>query len=339
MFKKINQQDMPSKDDLDQRLEGLSGKIRAPYKLRNAAKTGIPLNLRDVNGTTTHVKQFARAVVAYGLCVCLIIGGVVVGGGLLGGPNLAGSSAPGGQYGGDLAMTGDTEDGLTDAVVPENTDAPPSEFPPPDGVIKVDAPVYGDALTKLLAGKTNVNGAGLVNMDTLRAEGIQFWHADGAMQTMFDNTIHPGCSSGMNNCCAGGGVEEIVDKSEKLPDGTVVQHVRNDVRFYFDLNAPARVEAYTITSAIDNSIYTDRDPIAWTLYATNDPTLPMEEWTVLDDIYDGKIEEVIMQHDQVVPVGYEVDAENQGEYQYYCWNVTCVPNTALNVDEFALYVG
>lgn len=329
MFKKINQQDMPSKDDLDQRLEGLSGKIRAPYKLRNAAKTGIPLNLRDVNGTTTHVKQFARAVVAYGLCVCLIIGGVVVGGGLLGGPNLAGSSAPGGQYSGDLAMTGDTEDGLTDAVVPENTDAPPSEFPPPDGVIKVDAPVYGDALTKLLSGKTNVNAAGMVNMDTFRSEGIQFWHENGAMQTMFDNTIHPGCSSGQDNCCAGGHVEVKVENRKEV----------KDVRLYFDLNAPARVEAYVVTSAIDNYIYINRDPVDWTLYATNDPTLPMEEWTVIDSVEDSKIKEVLEQEEQVVPVGYEVAAENQGEYQYYCWNITWVPDVALNVDEFALYVG
>ena len=80
----------------------------------------------------------------------------------------------------------------------------------------------------------------------------------------------------------------------------------------------------------------------------------MEEWTVIDSVEDSQIKEIleqearlpdteedgkIKQNIQSVPIGYEVDTEQQGEYQYYCWNITCVPDTALNVDEFALYVG
>ena len=337
MFKKNHdhRNEISADDPLDARLQQMGQKIRASHRLKSAAKTGMPLRVRDAVKPAVHVKHFARAVLAYALCVCLLVGGVLVVPGLFEGGNVAGSQMPGEQSSDNWEPS--------DTTNPVDTEAPPSVFPPPDGLIKVDAPIYGEALTELLSGKTNVNAAGLVNMDTLRAEGIRFWHENGAMQTMFDNTLHPGCSSSQDNCCAGGQVEVKVENRKEV----------NDVRFYFDLNAPARVKAYVVTPAIDNYIYINRDPVAWTLYATNDPTLPMEKWTVIDSVEDSQMKEILeqearlpdteedgklKQNIQSVPIGYGVDAENQGEYQYYCWNITYVPDTALNVDEFALYI-
>ncbi len=341
MFKK-NQQDRQEifrEDELDMKLKKMGEKISAPPKLRSAAKSGIPLKVRDAVRTSVHVKRFARAVVAYSLCVCLLVGGVLIVPGLFEGGNVAGSS---------MSVESQSNVGFSDPEVTTGNcsytgpiTSPETNSPTVDP--KFETPICGAALEKLIAGKTNVNAAGMVDLDSLRTEGIELWHSDRALealQIMFDNDRTLGdCGSAAHDVCAGGWIEEIVDKvvDNGYKGQTIYTHQSGC--FYFNLTEAAKVQAYTITPFINNYIFTDRDPIEWTLYATNDPTLPLSQWTVLDYVFDSGIRDAVNgDSESIVPMGYAVDASAQGEYQYYCWNITCVADESVNVDEFALYV-
>lgn len=338
MFKKNHdyRNEISADDSLDARLAQMGQKIRASNRLKNAAKTGMPLRVRDAVKPSVHIRHFARAALAYSLCVCLLVGGVLVVPGLFEGGNVAGSamSAPSqnsGTFDEPEVTTGNCT--ITDPV----TDTPPINNDP-----KFETPICGAALEQLIAGKTNVNAAGLVDMNSLRVEGIELWHAERAteaLQVMFDNDRTYGdCGGVAHDVCAGGWIEEIVDKVVNHGSMSTI-YTHQSGCFYFNLTEAAKVQSYTITPFINNYIFLDRNPIEWTLYATNDPTLPLKEWTVIDYVLDSGINDAVdWTPESIVPMGYAVDASAQGEYQYYCWNITGVPDTALNVDEFALYV-
>lgn len=309
MFKKSDNQtnNIPADAQLGERLQHLGDQISAPPKLKEAAKTGIPANPRQKYGASVHVRRFTKAVLVYSLGVCLLIGTVLVVPGLLSEPDPAGSPVP-----------SETSPSALETA-PVMTPAPVTVvFPISPQPMPTEVPYCGDALTELLAGKTNLTAAGKVDMDSIRSTDFELWHPDtNGLTWMFNNQLEPSCNEQQG--CAGGILSGDFDSGTHI---------------YFSLTAPEKVEAYVITTACTNDVYWGRNPIGWSLCATNDPTLPVEEWTVLDDVWDGAIPS-----EASLDVGYVVDAEKQDAYQYYCWIVEYTGSGSLNVAEFALYTG
>ena len=129
--------------------------------------------------------------------------------------------------------------------------------------------------------------------------------------------------------------------------------------FYFALTEEAKISAYVITTGNDNSVYTVRNPIEWTLYGTNDAEafaaaiagglgnngsdadtrvtatdIPFAEdkWTVLDYVYDGQVAQ-----GDFLENGYSIDAEAQGSYKYYCWYLGYTGDGNFQACELELY--
>ena len=101
--------------------------------------------------------------------------------------------------------------------------------------------------------------------------------------------------------------------------------------YLFNATEKISCKAYVITSGNDNATYTDRNPVAWYLYATNDKAAADEmrvegadyttlqansNWVVLDYVYDGSMAAVNFEAN-----GYDIDADKEGEYQYFCWMI------------------
>lgn len=325
MFKKSDHDtnNIPADARLDERLQHLRDQINAPPKLKGAAKTGIPLSPREKYGTAVHVRHFTKAVLAYSLGVCLLIGTVLVVPSLFSGSNLAGSSIPGGLTDGSMLDLPDvtTDEGALDDA--ETTTAPNDRTPTDPSQVK-EVPYCGEALAELLEGKTNLNVTGKVDLRSIHSTGINLWHPNtNALAKLFDNQSSSTCDAPeKHEVCAGGHFADVSKKS-------------GGAYIYFSLTERQTVESYVITPACDNYIYIGRNPIEWTLYATNDPSLPVEEWTVLDYVWDGGID-----LDSTAAAGYVVDSDRQDAYQHYCWNVNYTTlSDALNVAEFALYTG
>ncbi|MBQ7354448.1 MAG: hypothetical protein IJW62_02895 [Clostridia bacterium] len=130
--------------------------------------------------------------------------------------------------------------------------------------------------------------------------------------------------------------------------------------FYFALTEAATLKAYVITTGNDNLDYPGRNPVEWTLYGTNDAEafaagaaaglnnnpsggddtrvtstdIPFDEskWTKLDYVYDGGIAE-----GNFLENGYAIDADKQGEFQYYVWVLGYTKDGNFQACEFELY--
>ena len=122
--------------------------------------------------------------------------------------------------------------------------------------------------------------------------------------------------------------------------------------FYFALEEAATIKAYVIWTGNDNSKYMDRNPVEWKLYGTNDAEAyaaaiaggvtepvkavdyPFDEtkWTVLDDVYDGAVEQ-----GNFLANGYEIDAANQQSFKYYCWFLGYTEGGSFQACELELY--
>ena len=117
--------------------------------------------------------------------------------------------------------------------------------------------------------------------------------------------------------------------------------------YLFNMTEKVSVKAYVITSGNDNATYTERNPIAWHLFATNDKAAADEmraegadfstleangNWTDLDYVYHGEMAAVNFEEN-----GYDVDADKEGEYQYFCWVIEYTGGDAFQICEFEIY--
>lgn len=120
-----------------------------------------------------------------------------------------------------------------------------------------------------------------------------------------------------------------------------------DACYLFNMTEKVSVKAYVIWSGNDNATYTERNPIAWHLYATNDEeamkamraegadatTLKDSgKWVDLDYVWDGQMASVNFEAN-----GYDVDADKEGEYQYFCWMIEYTGGDAFQICELEIF--
>ena len=150
------------------------------------------------------------------------------------------------------------------------------------------------------------------------------------------------------------GVGQLFDgiKSEEAYNsngtGVLSGDCDNNFCFLFDMQEKVQISAYVITTGNDIHLHTDENPVAWWLYATNDAEAAAQmreagadegvlvsngKWVDLDYVWDGKITA-----ESFHSYGYMVDADKQGEYQYYCWLIEYVSGERVQVAELELYV-
>ena len=236
----------------------------------------------------------------------------------------------------------------------------PTTVTDPSGIEEVpETPFIVDGgLEELLAGKTLITDK--VDMDSLASVGFNTWNeTDENIDKMFDGvvTYDDWYFDEDGNLLEGADPETPKGGGP----GKVGGGISSPAYFYFGLTEKAKVSAYVITTGNDNSIYPTRNPVEWTLYGTNDAEafakgaaaglnnnpsggddtrttsndIPFDEskWTVLDYVYDGGMIE-----DNFTACGYAVDADKQGEFQYYVW-VLGYNNGSFQITEFEMYVG
>ena len=117
--------------------------------------------------------------------------------------------------------------------------------------------------------------------------------------------------------------------------------------YLFNMTEKVSVKAYVIWSGNDNATYTDRNPVAWHLYATNDvdamkamreegadyTTLQESgKWVDLDYVWDGSMAAVNFEAN-----GYDVDADKEGEYQYFCWMIEYTGGGSFQINELEIF--
>ena len=118
--------------------------------------------------------------------------------------------------------------------------------------------------------------------------------------------------------------------------------------FFFELTERVQISAYVITTGTQGSYYTDRNPVCWHLYATNDADAAAQmrqsgadyntldnsgKWMELDYVWDGGMHAVDLgEH------GYVIDADKLGAYRYYCWCIEYTADDEIEVAELELYV-
>lgn len=209
---------------------------------------------------------------------------------------------------------------ISTTTVATTTNNPFGDFTTDPSQVPEDPFVSGDpqrSLEALIEGKTGLSASGKIDMNSLRDEGFDCWQAGEEFKSMFDgvDTAVEFAENGNKGKCGGG-----------IQSGTT--------KFYFSLTEQAKVSAYVITTGNDNSDFPGRNPMEWWLYATNDESKPLEEWDVIDYVYDGMITDT-----NFTPHGYEVDADKQGDYQHYCWVIGYINHGAFQVGELELYTG
>ena len=219
----------------------------------------------------------------------------------------------------------------------------PTTVTDPSGIEEVpETPFIVDGgLEELLAGKTLITDK--VDMDSLASVGFNTWNeTDENIDKMFDGvvTYDDWYFDEDGNLLEGADPETPKGGGP----GKVGGGISSPAYFYFGLTEKAKVSAYVITTGNDNSIYPTRNPVEWTLYGTNDQAafegcsldgdeFDESKWTVLDYVYDGGMIE-----DNFTACGYAVDADKQGEFQYYVW-VLGYNNGSFQITEFEMYVG
>lgn len=301
-------------DALDERIHGLRNGLRASAKLKAAAIDGewiVP-----VVQTRTHVWRFTKAVVAYVLTVSVVIGCALFV------PHLFSIQE------GPVASnpSGTTVDLTNPPVSATETTTTVDKLSPSNKPYW-----YGSdskALEDLLRGLNELHNS--IAQNSIRSEGLNFWHDDahldgGGLGTWFDGSHTGDLVAGSEEIC---GIATITDEDNS--------------RVYFALNHrdTMRVEAYTVSISELGHPETYSDvPMEWTLYATNDPTLPLEQWVELDYVYDGLVN--LAPESENTPgyrvSGYAIDSKNQGNYQYYCWDLGYTSSEVIEITEFALY--
>lgn len=118
--------------------------------------------------------------------------------------------------------------------------------------------------------------------------------------------------------------------------------------YLFNFTEKVPVKAYVIWSGNDNSTYTDRNPVAWHLMATNDEAAmkAMREegatyadniegnsaWVDLDYVWDGGMAAM-----DFTANGYDVDADKEGEYQYFCWVIEYTGGGSFQINELEIF--
>lgn len=186
-------------------------------------------------------------------------------------------------------------------------------------------------LGKLLEGKTCVNN--LIDKSTL--------HANELFKPEDPNTTD---------------VDKLFDSVKTEEDyiaagsGVLLGEIGEFTCFLFDMKESVKISAYVIISGSDNHFRTERNPVAWHLYATNDAEAAAAmrgeysnyedhiasnpKWVDLDYVWDGG-----MYAEDFYENGYVVDAEKQGEYRYYCWVIEYTGGGEMEVAELELYTG
>lgn len=122
--------------------------------------------------------------------------------------------------------------------------------------------------------------------------------------------------------------------------------------YLFNATEKISCKAYVITSGNDNATYTERNPVAWYLLATNDKAAAdamraegadytvlqnedgtfKSEWTILDYVYDGGMAAVNFEEN-----GYDIDADKEGEFQYFCWMIEYTGGGSFQICELEIY--
>ncbi len=242
----------------------------------------------------------------------------------------------------------------TPAVTP-----PPTETFPPDPDDEPTLPkVPGDGLEELIAGLTRVSDADStvkVDMESLSSFGFSAWQDYESINELFDG-IDTETEWFFDQDENGEYTILKPDADPENPDGTkrgggpgkiggpLNQNGIQGGYFYFALTDKATVAAYVITTGNDNINYPGRNPVEWTMYATNDQSVfekysidgeefNADDWVKLDYVYDGKVVE-----DNFYPNGYEIDAAVQGEYQYYVWYLGYTSDNVFQACELDLYI-
>ena len=222
---------------------------------------------------------------------------------------------------------------------------PVTEILTPDVEEQAETPVLpGDGLEEMLAGLTKAE----VDMSQLGVVDFDAWNDNENMENLdrlFDGikTESAFTENGYGKC---GG-----DAKWGSEEGAY---------FYFALTEKATLKAYVITTGNDNLDYPGRNPVEWTLYGTNDAEafakgaaaglnnnpsggddtrttsndIPFDEskWTKLDYVYDGGIAE-----GNFLENGYKIDADKQGEFQYYVWVLGYTRDGNFQACEFEVY--
>lgn len=180
-------------------------------------------------------------------------------------------------------------------------------------------------LDDLLDGKTLVNDK--VDLESLRTAGFSTYNADAEdIPQMFDGVVDADGFAAAGKGKIGGTISNTEEEG--------------GAQFFFALTEAVKASAYVLVSGNDNATYPDRNPVSWTLYATNDAsvfeaeTFDPTQWAKLDYVYEGNIAA-----GNWLASGYAIDDANQGEYQYYCYNCLYTSGQTFQIGEFELYAG
>ncbi len=220
-----------------------------------------------------------------------------------------------------------TTAGVAATSAPVTTKAPvatvdPTQEETDDPNEVVENPLLDADVIEMMESKTCVNDK--IEMESLVSDITNFF-SDGAYDHLFD------------------GVYTAEDWAEIAEGDTTVGKCGFNAaagNFFFALSEKVKLSAYVIYTGNDNAQYTGRIPIEWTLYGSNtafeadgstDPSTD-DNWVALDYVYDGNVPDA-----DFTPVGYEIDADKQGEYQYYCWSLT-YSGGAVQMNEMLFYV-
>lgn len=257
--------------------------------------------------------------------------------------------------GGDDTETTTTAAPTTTTVVTTTQAAPPTTNPTdtdPREVIETPM-VAGAGLEELLAGKTSLTATNKIDMETLAAIGFSTWsEANENIDRMFDGIdtelewFYDADENGDLTILKDGADPTNEDGTKRGGGpGKVGGGVSNPTYFYFGLTEGATITAYVLTTGNDNMDWTGRNPVEWTLFGTNDKDLfeacsidgeefDETKWTELDYVYDGGIVEA-----NFAGNGYEIDADKQGEFQYYVWKLGYTTSGSFQACELEFYIG
>jgi hypothetical protein len=244
-----------------------------------------------------------------------------------------------------------TTGSTTPAATTTTQKAPPvTETTEPEPEAETPA-VPGAGLEDLIAGKTKVTvdtaQLGLVDFDSWNEETENIDELFDGVKTFNDWYYNPDGSlrDGADpENTKGGGPGKCGGQASWGDDA--------GAWFYFALTEEAKISAYVITTGNDNSVYTVRNPVEWTLYGTNDAeafaaaiaggiTTPItatdypfaeDKWTVLDYVYDGQVAQ-----GDFLENGYSIDAEAQQSFKYYCWYLGYTGDGNFQACELELY--
>lgn len=212
----------------------------------------------------------------------------------------------------------------TPPAITEDPNAPTVNEEPETPYIRDNADTTKELAT-LLDGKTCANDK--IDRESLASLNFSTWNAEKEnLPQMFD------------------GVKTADDWAAAGDQGKIGGGCGGGAWFMWATTEKVKVSAYVITTGNDNSKYPGRNPVAWNLYATNDATAIQaavdagefnpEGWTNLDYVYDGTMTEADFTEN-----GYAVDADKQGEYQYYCWYIEYTRDNVFQACEFEIFVG